>query len=114
MFATKLDLFSIGTIEIPTHTELVSKLIHIPNLSLANLVPKQPIELICVLAINLVIPPDIIKQHLLETFFHLEIGEMIVDETFFQEQIQDLTIASWTITKEEQLTKINLGTIENV
>jgi hypothetical protein len=85
MFPTKLDLFSIGTIKIPIHTKLVSKPIHIPNLSITNLVPKQPsIELICVLAINLVIPPDTIKQHLFETFFHLEIEEMIVDETFFQ------------------------------
>ncbi len=39
---------------------------------------------------------------------------MIVNETFFREQIQDLTIAGWTIIEEEQLTKINLGTKENV
>jgi hypothetical protein len=39
---------------------------------------------------------------------------MIVDETPTREQIQDLTIAGWTITKEEQLTKIKLGTKENV
>jgi hypothetical protein len=32
MFATKLDLFSIGTIAIPTHTKLVtSKIDYIPN-----------------------------------------------------------------------------------
>jgi hypothetical protein len=39
---------------------------------------------------------------------------MIIDETSTREQVQDLTIASWTIKKEEQLTKINLGTKENV
>jgi hypothetical protein len=70
--------------------------------------------LIWVLAINLAISPDTIKQHLLKTFFHPEVGEMIVDETRVEEQVQDLTIASWTVTKEEQLTEINLGTKENV
>ncbi len=77
-------------------------------------VPKQHVKLIGVLVIKLVILPDIIKQDLHETFFHLEVGEMIVDETPTREQIQDLTIAGWTITKEEQLTKIKLGTKENV
>jgi len=48
MFATKLDLFSIRTIEVPTHTELVSKPIRIPNHSVADLVPKQHVESICV------------------------------------------------------------------
>jgi len=42
---------------------------------------------------------------------------MIVDETLVQEWVLDLTIVSWRVTKEEQLTKINLGTLgtkENV
>jgi hypothetical protein len=60
MFAIKLDLFSIGTIIIPTHIELVFKLAYIPNLSISKLVPKQPIEPICVLIINLAIPPNIV------------------------------------------------------
>jgi hypothetical protein len=81
MFAIKLDLFSIGTIVVPTHVEPVSKIIYIQDLNIAKLVPKQPIQLICVLVVTLAIPPNIIKQHLLETFFHLEIGEMIIDET---------------------------------
>jgi len=34
---------------------------------------------------------------------------MIVDETLVQERVQDLTIASWRVIKEEQLTKINFG-----
>jgi hypothetical protein len=82
MFATKLNLFSIRTIALPTHTKLVSKPIYIPNFSIIKLVPKQHIEpMLCVLAINLTIPLDIIKQHLPKTFFHLEVGEMIIDET---------------------------------
>jgi hypothetical protein len=40
MFATELDMFSIGTIEVPTHTKLVFKLVHIPYLSIAEPVPK--------------------------------------------------------------------------
>jgi hypothetical protein len=31
--------------------------------------------------VNLVIPPNIIKQHLPETFFYPEVGDMIIDET---------------------------------
>jgi hypothetical protein len=45
------------------------------------LVPKQLIEWACVLVVNLVIPLDTIKQHLHDTFFHLEVGDMIIDET---------------------------------
>jgi hypothetical protein len=61
MFATKLDLFLIGTIEVPTHIELVFKPIHILDLNKTKLVPKQHVEHICVLAINLAIPPNIVK-----------------------------------------------------
>jgi hypothetical protein len=39
---------------------------------------------------------------------------MIIDETLAQERIQDLTIARWTVIEEEQLTKVNLGTKEDV
>jgi hypothetical protein len=45
------------------------------------MVPKQPIKSIGVLVVKLIIPLDIIKQHLHETFFHLEVGKMIIDET---------------------------------
>jgi hypothetical protein len=40
MFVIRLDLFSIGTKKILTHIESVSKVVHIPNLSIANL--SQP------------------------------------------------------------------------
>jgi hypothetical protein len=39
---------------------------------------------------------------------------MIVDETLIQEWLQVLTILGCRVIKEEQLTKINLGTKENV
>jgi hypothetical protein len=39
---------------------------------------------------------------------------MIIDETPTWKWIQDPTIVGWIITKEEQLTKVNLGTKENV
>jgi hypothetical protein len=66
------------------------------------------------LTMKLVISLDIVKQHSPETFFHLEFGEMIVDETPTWKWVQDLTIAGWTIIEVEQLTKINLGTKKNV
>jgi hypothetical protein len=40
MFATKLNFYSIGTITIPTHTELIFKSTCIPNFSIAKLVLK--------------------------------------------------------------------------
>jgi hypothetical protein len=50
--------------------------------------------LVCVLIMNLVIPLDIVKQHLPKAFFHPKVGEMIIDETPAQERIQDLTKAN--------------------
>jgi hypothetical protein len=85
MFAIELDMFSIGTIKVPIHIELVSKPICIPNLSIAKPFPKQLIEPVCVLDVNLVIPPNIVKHHLLETFFHPKVGKMITNETPTQE-----------------------------
>jgi hypothetical protein len=70
MFATKLDLFSIRTIVVPIHTKLVS----IPNYKrsfrITYWVLKQQIEPICVLAINLIIPLYIVKQHCLRTLLN--------------------------------------------
>jgi hypothetical protein len=40
MFAIKLDMFSIGTIKVPIHTELVCKLVHIIDLNITKLIPK--------------------------------------------------------------------------
>jgi hypothetical protein len=114
MFAIKLYLFSIGTITLPIHTELVPKPIFILDIIMAELVLKQPMTPVDVLTMKLTIPPNIVKQHLLETFFHPEVGEMIVDVTFAQEQIQDLTMASWIVTEEEHLIKVNLGTKKNM
>jgi hypothetical protein len=97
MFAKKLYMFSIGTIEVPTYSKLVSK----ANLSILKLVPSQLVESVCVWVVNLAIPPNIVKQHLPKTLFRLEVGEMIIDETCAQERIQDLTITGWIVIKEE-------------
>jgi hypothetical protein len=68
MFATKLYLFSVGPITIPTNTKLVPKHAYIPNIVIIELVPKQYVKPIGVLVVKLIIPPNIVKQHLLETF----------------------------------------------
>jgi hypothetical protein len=57
----------------------------IPNSITIESIIKQPIKPIDVLAIKLIIPLNIFKQHLHEIFFHPKVGEMIVDETFVQE-----------------------------
>ncbi len=49
------------------------------------MIPKQLVESVCVLIINLIIPLDSIKQHLAKKKFHRKVGEMIVDETLVQE-----------------------------
>jgi hypothetical protein len=92
MFATKLDLFLIGTIIVPTHIEHVPKPICIQNIIMAKPILKHVIP-INVLAMKLVLPLDIVKQHLTKIFFHPKVGEMIVNETPAQKQIQILTIA---------------------
>jgi hypothetical protein len=66
---------------VPTRTEPIPKPIYIPNVIKAEPILKQPITLVDVLVVKLAIPPDIVKQHLLETFFHLEVRKMIVDGT---------------------------------
>jgi hypothetical protein len=79
MFTTKLILFSIRTITVPTHTKSISKLMYIPNFSIIESVPKQLIEpMLSILYVNLTIPLDTIKQHLPKIFFHLEVKEMII------------------------------------
>jgi hypothetical protein len=81
MFAKKLYLFSMGTITIPIHIKHVPTPIYIPDLGIVEPIQNQLIKLIDVLVGKLIIPPNTIKQHLLKTFFHSEVGEMIVDET---------------------------------
>jgi fumarate reductase subunit D len=74
-------LFSIGTKKIPIHIKQLYKPVYILDFSIAKPVLKQLVEPICVLIVNLTIPLNTIKQHLLETFSHPEEGEMIIDET---------------------------------
>jgi hypothetical protein len=68
MFVIEWDLISIGTIEVPTHIEPIFKPICISDFSITESVPKQLIELVCVLATNLVILPHIIKTTLTWNF----------------------------------------------
>ncbi len=82
----------IGTITTPIHIKLIPKLICIPNIVMVEPILKQTIKSIGVLVVKLVIPLDIVKQHLLEIFFHSEVGKMIIDETPTWEQVHDLII----------------------
>jgi hypothetical protein len=61
MFATKLDMFSIEIITIPTHTEPIPKPIYIPNIIMAKPILKQPIIPIDVLVVkyHLILSNDI-------------------------------------------------------
>jgi hypothetical protein len=76
-------LFSIGTIAIPTHIEPISKIVYIPDICILKPILKQHVEPICVSVINLTLPPNIVKQHPLEMFFHPKVGEMIINETTY-------------------------------
>lgn len=99
-----------GTIA-PTAVKLEQLVSNPTCLNLVEHAHDVRIELIYVLHIQITIPHNTFKQHLQKTFFQLE-GEMVIDETLVCEQVQILCIACWTITKEEQLTKINLGSKE--
>jgi hypothetical protein len=80
-----LDLFSIGTIVIPKIIQYkpISKLNQRIDVGMVEKVFEPHVEQVCVLLVNLVIPLDIVKQHLLRTLFQLEIGEMFIDEHLF-------------------------------
>jgi hypothetical protein len=70
MIATELDLFSIGIIAVPTHTKHVPKQVCILDIIMVEPILKQHVVPIDLLAVKLTIPTNIIKQHLLEIFFH--------------------------------------------
>jgi hypothetical protein len=116
MFAIKLGLFSIGTIVVPTSvwSNQHVKLITSTSLNLIKHVIKhvepmfEPpisfdifVKLVLVRLVKITIPPDSFQQHLLETFFQLEVREMEIDETHARIRVQNLRIMGWTITKKE-------------
>jgi hypothetical protein len=90
-------LFSIGTIYVPT---LIRSRQHVSFISSTGLnlvehvfVPVEPIYLpyilfdipiktIFVLLVQISIPPNILKQHLLKILFQLEVKKMEIDDTF--------------------------------
>ncbi len=68
-----------------------------------------PIKPIYVQHVKIVIPPNTFQQHLPKMFFQLEVGKMEIDKTFARIRVQNLCTVGWIVTKEEQLTKVNLG-----
>jgi hypothetical protein len=64
MFAIELNMFSIGTIVVPTHTKPIFKIECISNLRITKHVQTQFVKLVCFVVVNLIIPLDIVKQHL--------------------------------------------------
>jgi len=56
MLNIKLDFFSIGTVAVPTHIELVPTTDCIPNTVITKVILKQPIKSVGVLTMKLIIP----------------------------------------------------------
>jgi hypothetical protein len=54
MFTTKLDLFSIATIVVPTHTKHFPKMVYIPDIIMAKQILKQHVVPIDVLDVKLI------------------------------------------------------------
>ncbi len=113
MFATKLGLFSIGTIIVLTlvwSNQLV-KFITLAGMNIVEvIVLVEPmfeshvlsnilVKPVFVLLVKIVIPLDTFQQHLPKMFFQLEAGEMEMDKTPTQIKVQNLHIAGWIITK---------------
>jgi len=48
-----------------------------------------------------------------KTYYHHSQLDIEVDGTLAKIQVQNLQIAGWTFTKEQQLVKLNLGTKSN-
>ncbi len=46
----------------------------------------------------------------LEMYYEHQLGNVVVDETPTKIKVQGLQIARWTLTKDQQLMKLNLGT----
>ncbi len=67
------------------------------------------VKLVFVLLVQIVIPLNSLKKHLLKIFFQCEVIKMEIDKTLARIRIQNLCIIKWIVTEEEQLTKINLG-----
>jgi hypothetical protein len=56
MLNIKLDFFSIGTITVPIHIELVPTTDYIPNTVITKPILKQPVKSVGVLTMKLTIP----------------------------------------------------------
>lgn len=54
---------------------------------------------------------DFEQQNYLFTYYQLDVGNMIIDE-FARDRVKDLQIINWTLRKEEQFWKNNLGIFE--
>ncbi len=109
MFVIEPWMFLVGTIFVPKLVKLEQHVNLISSSSL-NLVQHVfvPIKWIYVLHVKIIILFTTFKQHLPKICFQHEVGEMEIDEMPTWIRVQNLCIACWTITKEEQLTKINL------
>jgi hypothetical protein len=46
----------------------------------------------------------------LETYYLHRLGDVYIDETLTKMKVHELQIASWTLTKDQQLMKLFLGT----
>jgi hypothetical protein len=73
-----------------------------------------PIKSVFVRLVKIVIPPNTFQQHLPKTFFQLEVGEMEIDKTLFESEIKTFALRDGLSLKKKQLTKINLGSKENL
>jgi hypothetical protein len=109
MFATKLGLFSIGTIIVTTSvlSDQFVKLITLTCLNLIGHINKPagpmfkplvsfdvPIKPVHIQPVKIVIPLHTFQQHLPKTFSQHEMGEMEINKTFAQIKVQNLRIAS--------------------
>ncbi len=129
MFATKPRLFSIRTIVVLTSIcsnqpvkligsislNLVEQVIvHVELVSESFVLSNIHVKPISTLPIHTTISLDTFQQHLPKKFFQPKVREMEIDKRLVRTKVQNLCIARWTITKEEQLMKINLGFEKNL
>jgi hypothetical protein len=87
--------------KLPISLNLVKHVfVHVEPIYVLHVQNDQLVELVFILHVQIVIPPDIFKQHLPKIFFQAQIGEMEIDETHAWIRVQNLYITRWIVIKK--------------
>ncbi len=115
IFATEPKLFSIGRINLPKKIQsLKTTYVKIMDIDVKTIISEEEFEVQNTkkkIVRNKYEPKVTLKDKVyLDTYYSHQPGSVIVDENPTKIKAQELQIARWTLTKDQQLMKLNLGT----